>query len=366
MKPVRLILIPNQSSAHLPWLITDRQGRILDRGLLDPELGERLEPMPTVALAPGSEVMVRWLDLPPGSPAQLRAAARWALRDSVAAAPDRLVFSVGAAPRDGGPRMVAVASRSLLDAWVAHLAELGASPDVIFPDVLAVTEPEDDSSLNSVLFGEALALRGRRFAAAAQPELAPLLAAGRPITPTEDRDEVERGLIDAALRPPINLLDEIRSAPTPLTSWRRAGVLAALAAISPLVLLLAAAARDEAVSRQIQARTQDLIASREPDLASAADPAAAVRRKAAIALPPGGVSAAAAALFNAVERVEGAELDILIADPGEGVKATLNHPGLEDVKALRADMIRAGYEISVTGTAEESGRVVTDLTIGGL
>jgi general secretion pathway protein L len=366
MKPIRLILIPAHSADPAPWLVVGEDGRVRDRGLLDAERPLALEPMRTVAVAPGADVTVRWLELPPGSPAQVRAAAAWALRETVAAPGDRLVVAVGEAPPPGEPRLTAVVSRPLLQAWVDHLESLGAAPDVVLPDVLTVPEPEDEGALNAVTFDGSLALRGRRFAAAVQPELAELVAGGRTITPVAEPAAVEQGLIAAARRPPLNLLDGLRAGKRPAGSWRRAAALAAAVAVSPLALLLAGALRDDMAAERMRAETREAIAARFPALADSPDPAADLRRQAGVAPPPGGVSAAAAALFAAVERVEGAELDILIADPGEGVKATVSHPAYGDIEALRAAMIEAGMSVTVTGTADDAGRVVSDITIGAL
>jgi general secretion pathway protein L len=366
MTPLRLILIPHRASTPVPWLIVGRTGQVIDRGLLDPDRrGAPLERMRTVAIAPGADVVVRWLDLPHGGPAQVRAAAAWALRDVVATPSDRLVVAVGPSSA-GEPRVVTAVGRSLVEAWVSFLEELGAAPDVIFPDVLAAPEPADVGVLNAVMFGETLVLRGSGMAVAVQPELEELIAQGRTVIPIEDAAVVEGGLVAAACRPPVNLLDGLRPPTESAGRWRRASAMAAAALCTPLILVAAQAARDEVEARRHRQEVRSLILRHVPDLADAADPPSALRQRASTTLPPGGLGAVSAALFTALEDVEGAELDILIADPGEGMKATLSHPRLEDVEAVRADLIRAGFSTTVTATVEDGGRIVSDLTIGGL
>lgn len=367
MKPIRLILIPASVADPAPWLIVGEDGRVRDRGVLTPDGGGAgSAQLRTVAVCPGAETTLRWLDLPAGGAAQLRAAAAWALRETVAAPPDRLAVAVGPAGPAGEPRLAAVVSRALLQAWIEHLEALGVRADVILPDVLTVPEPDDDRTLNAVTFGDSLALRGRRFAAAVQPDLAELVAAGRPVVPLEDPAAVERALIAAARFPALNLLDALQPERRVGGDWRRTAVLAAAAAASPLILVLAAAFRDDLAARRIEAETRAQVLQTAPELAGAADPAAVLRDRLRTAPPPGGVSAAAAALYAAVERVEGAELDILVADPGEGVKATISHPAYADMEAIRADMTRAGMAVTVTGTLDDAGRVVSDITIGAL
>lgn len=364
MKPVRLILIPATGSQPAPFLIIGGDGHVLDRGELTLDSGIAPEPMRTVAVTPGGDVLIRWLDLPPGSTVQGQAAAAWMLRDQVAATPDRLTTVLGPPTPPGEPRLVAVVGRSLMEAWIDYLAALGVRADVLVPDVLTLAEPGADDTLSAVSFGEGMALRGRRFAATVQTDLVELIAAGRRVVAVQDPVAVERALIAAALSPAINLLDSRVRAAGETVGWRRAMILAALAAVSPLVLVLAGAIRDDAAARSARTEALAAIAQAAPDLAREADPVEALRRRVAAAPPPGGITAAAAALFTAVESVEGAELDILIADPEDGVKATVSHPAHGDMAEIRRSMAGAGMAVTETGTLEDGGRVVSDITIG--
>ncbi len=364
MKPVRLILIPATGSQPAPFLIVGADGFVLARGELTLDGGPVPEPMRTVVVVPGGDVLIRWLDLPPGSTAQGRTAAAWMLGDQVAATPDRLVTVLGPPPPAGEPRLAAVVGRSLLEAWTDYLAALGVRADVLVPDVLVLAEPETDDVLSAVAFGEGMALRGHRFAATVQSDLVELIAAGRRIVPVQDPAAVERALVAAALAPALNLLDTGEREAKAAVGWRRAAILAALVVVSPLVLILAAAARDSHAARAARSGALAAITAAAPELARESDPAEALRRRVAVAPPPGGVTAAAAALFAAVEAVEGAEIDILIADPEDGVKATVSHPELGDMAVIRRSMAGAGMSVTETGTLEDGGRIVSDITIG--
>ena len=365
MKPTRLILIPAVAAQPAPFLIVTPDGFVLERGVLTLDAVERPEPMRTVAVTPGADVTIRWLDLPAGGAAQLRAAAAWSLRDDMAATPDRLATVLGCPAGAGQSRLVAVVSRSLLEAWTDYLEALGVRADVLVPDVLTLSEPEADDDLWAVSFGEGVALRGRNFAATVQADLVDLVAAGRRVVPIEDPAAVERALVEAARAPAINLLDTgDRERKAAAGSWKHAAVLASLVLLSPLVLTLSAAARDDMAARRMRAEAVAAIAAAQPDLARTGDPVAALRRRVSTAPPPGGATAAAAALFAAVEGVEGAELDILIADPADGVKATVSYPAYEDMAALKSAMAGAGMAVTETSTLDDGGRVVSDITIG--
>lgn len=364
MKPTRLILIPGLGSEPAPYLVI-ADGRVSERGLLQLDAVESPVPMRTIAVAPGADVTIRWLDLPPCGLVQQRAAALWMLKDQLAAPPDRLAVALGPVPASGRPRLVAVVSLSLVEAWRDYLEALGVRADVIVPDALTVPEPEDELRLNAVAFGGAVALRGRGFAASVQPDLVGLLAGARPVELIEDADAVERSLIDAALAPPVNLLstqDPARG--TYRRGWAVASGLAGLLLISPLILVAAAAARDDADARRDTRQALAEIARVAPDLAARPDPVEALRQRVRAAPPPGGVVGATAALFAAVEGVEGAELDLLIVDPATGMKASVTHSNYQDMQIISRAMRDHGLEITETGTVDDRGRIVSDITIG--
>ena len=364
MKPTRLILIPGLGSEPAPCLVI-ADGRVRERGLLELDAVERPEPMRTVAVAPGADVTIRWLDLPAGGPAQQRAAALWMLKDSLAAPADRLAVALGPVPAAGQPRLVAVVGLSLLQAWTDYLDALGVRADAIVPDALTVPEPDEEDRLSAVAFGPSMALRGRGFAASVQPNLVELVAGARRVEPIEDADAVERALIDAALSPPINLLStQDRARGTVRRGWALASALAGLLVVSPLVLVAAAAARDDMDARHAATRARAEIARVAPDLAARPEPVEALRQRVRAAPPPGGVIGATAALFAAVEGVEGAELDLLIVDPAAGMKASVTHADYQDMQVIARALRASGLQATETGTLDDRGRIVSDITIG--
>lgn len=365
MSRTRLILIPELANAPAPYLIFDEAGGVLQRGRLALDDAETPPMMRTVAIAPGGDVSVRWLDLPVGSSAQVRAAALWMLRDDLAAAPDRVAVSLGRPVAAGQKRMAVVVSRALVQAWSDYLEELGVKADVILPDMLTVQAPEDEDALSAAVFGTGLALRGQEFAATVQPDLADLIAAGRTVRPVNDEADMERMMAAAALSPEVNLLDNGRQTRVAAKgSWRLAAGLAAAVLLSPLVLALAQASRDGMAARRMQAETVALIEQADPEAARSPDPVVAFRQSTATAPPPGGIVAAAAVLFAAVQGVEGAELDIFVSDPEGGVRATVSYPAYQDLDAMKQAVAAAGMQLTDTSTLDDAGRVVSDVTIG--
>lgn len=363
MSRTRLVLIPTVASRPAPWLILDAAGTVLERGLLTLESPAVGPAMKTVAIVPGSDVLVRWLDLPAGTTAQQRTAALWMLKDDLAATPDRVRLVLGPAVA-GEPRLTAVVGEALLHAWIDWLAAMELKPDALVPDTLTVPEPFDEDVLSAVGFGPAVALRGRRFAAGIEPDLAETVAGGRRIEPVEDMRRVEQMLIAAALNPPLNLLQGAPKTGEGLGRWRLAAVLAAVALTLPLVSTLALAARDEIAAGRAAGRAQAAARQAFPDMPASADPVSEAKRRIATAVPPGGAAPAAAALFAAVEGVEGAELDSFSADPGSGVRATVSYRTYQDMDALKASVAAAGLTLIDTSTLDDNGRVVSDVIVG--
>ncbi|WP_312782618.1 type II secretion system protein GspL [Brevundimonas sp.] len=361
MSRIRLILIPPSAALPASCLTLDAQGSVLTRGVV--ELGGPApEPMRTVAVVPGADVLIRWLELPSGSPAQVAAAALHLLRDDLAAPAERLRAALGSA---GERRLVAVVSHSLLQAWGDYLSSLGLRADVMIPDSLILPEPTEEGALSAAVFGADLALRGRELALSVQPDLAEAVAAGRVLDRIGRADEIERLLAAAALNPPINLLAGARRrVEADRRGWKRAGALAAALVVSPLILTLAAAGHDEWRARDAEHRAEAAARRAFPDIEANADAIAEATRRLTTAPPPGGATAAAAALFAAVESVEGAELDSLTADEN-GVRATVTYAAYQDLDALQQAMAEHGMSLTDESTVDDQGKVVSEVRVGG-
>jgi len=364
MSRIRLILIPPSAVLPASCLTLDAQGNVLTRGVV--ELGGFApEPMRTVAVVPGADVLIRWLDLPSGSPAQLSAAALHLLRDELATPAERLRVALGPVPAARERRLVAVVSHSLLQAWGDYLSSLGLKADVLIPDSLILPEPAEEGALSAAVFAADLALRGREVALSVQPDLAEAVAVGRALERIGRADEIERLLAAAALNPPINLLAGAgRRVEADRRGWKRAAMLAAALIVSPLILTLAAAGHDEWRARDADHRAEAAARRAFPDLAPTADAVAEATRRLTSAPPPGGTTAATAALFAAVQSVEGTELDSLTADEN-GVRATVTYPAYQDLDALQQAMVGHGMSLTDESTVDDQGKVVSEVRVGG-
>ncbi len=365
MSRIRLILLPLSAAFPASFLTLDAQGTVLTRGVVTLG-GPQPEPMRTVAIVPGADVLVRWLDLPAASPAQAAAVAIHLLRDDLAAAADRLTVALGPATGPRGRRLAALVGRSLLEAWSDYLASLGIRPDVMIPDSLVLPEPTGDDDLTAATFGADLAMRGHEMALSIQPDLADAVAAGRRVRRVEGAEDIERLLVIAALHPPVNLLAGTarRADASEKRGWRRAAALAAAVVLSPLLVTFASAGHDEWSARAADQRAERAARAAFPDIGPGVNAASEATRRLATTPPPGGVTAAAAALFTAVEAVEGAELDGLATDRGM-VRATVTYAAYEDLDALKQTMARLGMTLIEDSTLDDQGKVVSEVRVGG-
>jgi general secretion pathway protein L len=365
MSRTRLILLPPVAGDPAPWLSLDADGRVLARGQIAPGDPTPVGEMRTVVIVPGSEVTVRRVQVAARTEAQARAAALLSLREGLAEEADRLVLALSPGAPDAR-RLAAVAARSTVESWRDWIRTLGLEADVLLPDSLVAPEPEDEAAVAAVRFGPRLALRGRDLCASVEPELAPLLVGDREVLPVEQPEAIERLLIAAALAPPLNL--------APGAAGRRAGgwrgwrlplALAAAVAVSPLLVIGAEGWRDAAAARELEGETRTLAEGLFPDLPPGADPAAEARRRAGELPPPGGVGAAAAALFGAMEGVAAADLDAVVSDAAGTLRVTLTYAEPSDLERIRAGMTARGYGLTEETVEPREGGFVADLILGG-
>ena len=363
MTRTRLILIPVHAAEPAPFLVFDDAGVVLERGRLALDDGEVRPAMRTVAVAPGAEVLVRWLDLPPGGPAQQRAAALWALKGELAARAERLSASLGPAVPLGEPRLVAVVDSALLKAWREYLTALSVAPDAILPDSLVPAPPGEADAAHVMVLGADAAVRAHGLAATVQTDLVEALIGARRRIDTTRPEEVERQWIEAARHPPINLLDDGNAGPAGRGRWLRTAVLAGLVLLSPLALTVAGAMRDDLAASRAAREARTLAVRADPALAESDDPTADLVERLEADPPPGGTLNAVAALAAAVEGVSGATLESLALEETGGLRAGLAYPAFQDLDTIRRSVATAGLTLTELSTVEDGGRVVSDVAV---
>lgn len=122
-------------------------------------LTERAGQRSVIALAPSSEILLKWVELPPKAGRKIISAIPFMLEDELATDISQQFFAIG--PKRGDKQAVAVVSHEKMEQWQAWLSEAELFCDTIIPDVLAV--PVTDNGWSVLTLGEQLLVRQDEF-----------------------------------------------------------------------------------------------------------------------------------------------------------------------------------------------------------
>ena len=122
-------------------------------------LTERAGQRGVIALAPSSDILLKWVELPPKAGRKIISAIPFMLEDELATDISQQFFAIG--PRRGDRQAVAVVSHEKMQMWQSWLSEAGLFCDTIIPDVLAVPVTQDGWSV--LTLGEQLLVRQDTF-----------------------------------------------------------------------------------------------------------------------------------------------------------------------------------------------------------
>ena len=118
-------------------------------------LKERAGQRAVIALAPASDVLLRWVTLPPRASRKVLTAIPFMLEDELAQDIHKQFFAMG--PKKGDQQAVAVVSREKMDEWQQWLSDAGLFCDKLIPDALAV--PHTPGAWSVLTIGDALLVR---------------------------------------------------------------------------------------------------------------------------------------------------------------------------------------------------------------
>lgn len=122
-------------------------------------LTERAGQRSVIALAPSSDILLKWVELPPKAGRKILSAIPFMLEDELATDISQQFFAIG--PKRGDEQAVAIVSHEKMLQWQAWLSEAGLFCDTIIPDVLAV--PATPNGWSVLTIGEQLLVRQDEF-----------------------------------------------------------------------------------------------------------------------------------------------------------------------------------------------------------
>lgn len=365
-----LLLLPADPATAATHLQVDGDGRVVARNTVTLAvpltIGPVAPPTRQVLAVPGVDCLALWLDLPARNPVQALAAARLLVADHVAVVGDALHVAIAPLAHGTEKRLVVAVESARMRDWLDRAAALGMMPDAVVPAPLLLPAPTTDTPdavTTTGHDGHCLA-RGEHIAFAAEPPLAEQILGARARVLMPD---AEAALALGAPAPPINLLQHpFAATPSRREGWpayRRVAVLAGLLALSPWLLLGAQAVRYEWGARGLDGRASQQARHALPSLREGADPLPPIRARLAELRATDAFARGAAALFNAVDSIEGAELDALAYAEGE-LRATVVHRNAAELEHIRAALADAGLVAVETGARSVNGRIHSRISVG--
>ncbi|HEX8379278.1 MAG TPA: type II secretion system protein GspL [Allosphingosinicella sp.] len=321
---------------------------------------------PAVAVTPGEEVSLHWLELPAGlSPAQAAGAARLMAAELSAQPMGELHVAVGRSAGDGALRCVGLVPMETMRGWLADLQAAGFDPQRIVPETLLVAEPGQE--LVSWDSGPLRLYRGPAEAFAVEPELGEMLLAGRSAVAV-DAEAFTAGLATALEQAPLDLRQgpfgrsrDWRVAPA---RARRLAVLTAALLLASLFVQVAAIVRYSFAADAADAETRRIAAAALPRRAGASVSAAALTQRLTELRGGGaGFTATAGVLFDAVKATPNIELSALAFAPDGVLRATVQADSPAAVEALRQRVETSGFAAEATAPRSGAGRRVADITV---
>ena len=345
-------------------------GWLLLRGDAVAARGEGLAELPlgaarVVAVVPGEEVGLHWLELPAGlAPAQAQAAARLLAAEVSAQPLAEVHVAVGREGEAGALRPVALAPVEAMERWLESARAAGVEPDLVIPDTALLPAPEE----GFVRFdrGGMALWRGPEAAFALEPDLAQLVVGAAPVA-VLDPLAFEAGLPAALDRPLVNLRQgpfaRRRAFRLQGPRLRRLALLgAALAAVTlvlqivQIMLYTLAADRVEEETRRIAATAL----SRSPGSAGADDLG---RRLAELRGGGVGFGAIAGAVFAAVKAAPNVELSALSFAPDGSLRITARADSPASLADLGQRIEGSGFAAARMPPRSEGARQVQDMIV---
>jgi general secretion pathway protein L len=317
-----------------------------------------------VAVVPGEQVALHWLDLPPGlSPAQAAGAARLMSADASAQPLADLHVAVG--ETRGAGACVALVPAAAMAEWLGRLQAHGLDPQLMLPETALLAEPE--GGLARYDRGGLSLYRGAGEAFAIEPDVAELVLRGRAVALATD-EAFEAGLAAAVERPLVDLRQgAFGRRRTPRLEGARVRRLALLAlglVLASLAVQAAAILRYTFAADALEAETRRVAAAALPRHAGVTDASADLSRRLAELRGGGaGYGATAAALFGAVRATPNVSLSALSFSPDGSLRASVQADDPASLAALGGRLEADGFAVERGAPRRGGGRLVQALTV---
>jgi general secretion pathway protein L len=342
------------------WLRVEG-GAVAERGAGSPpvRLGEA-----AVAVVPGEQVTLHWLDIPAGLAAAQAAAAARMLAAEASAEPVSDVHVAVGRETEGALRCIALVQRAAMAGWIETVRGAGFEAEKIVPESVLLPEPEE--GYLRFARGPVSLYRGREAAFAMEPELAGLIVGDAPVADISPQ-QFEGGLAEAAARPLVDL----RQGPfARKREWRlqkgrlrRLAVAASALVLATLAVEVAQVMRLTLAADAAEEETRR-IAGATLKSGAGTNPAAALERRLA-ELRGGGVGfgAIAAAVFAAVRASPNVELSALSFAPDGSLGLTAQGDNAATLADLARRIEASGFRVEKAPPRSAAGRQLQPMRV---
>ncbi|MFC3094094.1 type II secretion system protein GspL [Alteromonas sediminis] len=146
-----IVRLNSDDKTPVSWLVwSSSESDVIASGVLPDAshlntLKERAGQRAIIALVPGSDVLLKWVTLPPKANRKVINAIPFMLEDELSEDIADLFFATG--PRHGDRQAVAIVKHDKVRLWQAQLDAAGLYCEQLLPDVLAVPHHQDGMSL---------------------------------------------------------------------------------------------------------------------------------------------------------------------------------------------------------------------------
>ncbi|WP_299072127.1 type II secretion system protein GspL [uncultured Paraglaciecola sp.] len=131
------------------WIVwSSQQDEIIASGELPDAkqlvtLADRAGGRPICALVPTSDILLKWVELPPKAGRKALAAIPFMLEEEISGDIAQQFFALG--PKEGNLQAVAIVNKEKLQSWLTIIEDAGLDCDQLIPDVLALPLADEDS-----------------------------------------------------------------------------------------------------------------------------------------------------------------------------------------------------------------------------
>jgi general secretion pathway protein L len=359
-----LLLFLGREGGFDGWLLLS-DGAVAARGPELEALPARGKGARVIAVVPGEQVTLHWLDLPSGlAPAQAQAAARLLAAELSADAMTEIHVAVGREEAAGVRRCVALVPAARIAEWLSRLQERRFDPDHIVPETLLLPPPAE-GVLRFGRGGTSL-YRGDELAFAMEPELAEMVVAGQPVVdvdPAWFEAQLDRAVSSPALDLRQGPFARRRSFKLERRRVRTLALLIAGILLLTLLIQIVTLFRYTYAADALEAETKRLAATALPRGASL-DPSRDLGRRIEELRGGGaGYGATASAVFAAIRATPNVELAALSFASDGSLRATVQGDTPASLAALVARIEEAGFTVASGPPRSGGGRQIGDLMV---